>query len=132
VGLFIRDILSGKPVEVFGDCKRKKNVIYVKDLVKIIARMSQFEFNTFEAFNVAGTEVSLEALLKDLIAVIGMGEFRLKDFPNKIKNIDTGEIKFNGCKLNAKLAGFKYTEMPISLAKTVSYFRKIQRWSRMP
>ena len=127
VGLFIRDILSGKPVEVFGDSKRKKNVIYIKDLVKIIAMTSRLEFDTFEAFNVAGTEVSLDTLLTSLIAVTGMGEYRIRDFPNKIKNIDVGETKFDGCKLNDRLGGLDSTAMDVSLGNTVTYFRKIRR-----
>ena len=70
VGAFIRDILLGKTVEVYGNKKRRKNILYVKDLVKIVLKLIMTNFNEFEAYNVAGVDVSLESLLNNIVKIV--------------------------------------------------------------
>jgi nucleoside-diphosphate-sugar epimerase len=125
VGLFIRDILSGNPVEVYSDSKRKKNIIYVKDLAKIIAYISELELDTFEAFNVAGIELSLEKLLKSIIRIAGTGEYCLREFPESIKCMDVGEAKFDDSKLTAQVGRQDFTELDVTLENTVTYFKNV-------
>lgn len=124
VGMFIRDILSGKLVEVFGDSKRKKNVLYVKDLTKMIVEFSHSEFKRFEAYNVAGQIVSLEKLLNTIIEVIGKGEYTLKKFPASIRNIDVGEATFVDNRIRFRAETLEQTELRTAIFNTIRYFRQ--------
>ena len=124
VGLFIRDILNGEPVDVYGDIRRKKNIIYVKDLAKLIALACEINTGKFEAFNVAGIELSLERLLNSIINIAGKGDFNVKAFPDNIKTIDVGEARFDGSKLTSLLGDFDYTPLDISVTNTLNYFEK--------
>lgn len=123
VGSFIRDVLAGKPVEVFGNSNRKKNLVYVKDLVRIIAKLSTVNFDTFEVYNVAGVEVSLATLLYTIICCIGEGKYTMSDFPDSIRKIDVGEAQFNDDKLRNKLGTFDYTEIETPIRNTITYFQ---------
>ena len=127
VGSFIRDVSAGKAVEVFGNSNRKKNLVYVKDLVRIIAKLSTVNFDTFEVYNVAGDEVSLATLLDTIIRCIGEGRYTTGDFPDSIRKIDVGEAQFNDDKLKAKLGTLNYTEIETSIRKTVTYFQRATR-----
>jgi UDP-glucose 4-epimerase len=123
VGMFIREILSGNTVEIFGDAQRKKNLIYVKDLAKIIVLLSRSNFDSFEALNVAGNEVSLDELLRRLISVAGSGEYRVVEFDETVKNIDTGEAAFDGGRLMRKLGNIDMTGLGEALENTVTFFK---------
>lgn len=123
-GLFIRDILNGKRIEIYGDENRIKNIIYIKDLVNIILTIGAQEFKGFNVFNVAGYEVTVKELLDDLIKIIGKGEYITKPFPDAIKNIDVGTAKYSDSKLRAKIGELKITDREIALKNTVNYFCK--------
>ncbi len=123
VGMFIRDILAGKPVEVFGDSQREKNIIYVKDLAKIVAHISEVDVETFEVFNVAGIELSIERLLDSIIGIVGKGEIKVREFPDNIKNIDVGEAKYDDRRLKAQIGRLDFTNLNVALEKTITYFK---------
>lgn len=124
VGSFIKDILDGKTVEIYGDKQRRKNLIYVKDLVKIITKLGMYDFNSFEAYNVAGLEVTLSQLLDGITGCIGKGGYIVKPFPENIKSINVGEAEFSDNKLRHKLGDIQLTDFNDSLVNTVKYFKE--------
>lgn len=123
IGSFIRDILSEKPVEIYGNEERKKDLIYVKDLVKIILELGVFDFNDFEAYNIAGLRASLKSILDTIIENTGKGCYVIKPFPQTVKNIDVGEAEFSDRKIRDKLRKLKLHDLSSSLANTIKYFQ---------
>ena len=124
IGSFIRDILRGNTVEIYGDSARKKNLLYVRDLVKIIVELADSDFCTFDAYNLGGQEVSLKYLLDTIIHYVGKGNYIEKPFPKEIKGIDVGVAKFIDEKLKNRLNALRFTEMDHSIETTINYFRK--------
>ncbi|MBI3378853.1 MAG: NAD-dependent epimerase/dehydratase family protein [Nitrospirae bacterium] len=124
VGSFIRDILNGKTVEIYGDEFRHKNLVYVKDLVKIILEFGMHDFKGFEAYNIAGLRVSLKNLLEAIIEIAGKGRYVVKSFPDAIRHIDTGEAEFSDSKIKNKVGGFELHDLKKSLTNTIKYFEK--------
>ncbi|MFQ5671469.1 MAG: NAD-dependent epimerase/dehydratase family protein [Nitrospinales bacterium] len=122
VGSFIKDILSGKTVEIYGDANRKKSLIYVRDLVRIIAKATTTAFQGFEALNVAGAEVSLESLLRHIKEITGKGDYVILPFPEKVKLVDVGETRYSDLALRKKIGDIKFTQLKMSLQKTIEYF----------
>jgi len=123
-GSFIRDILNGKTVEIYGDEFRHKNFVYVKDLVKIILEFGMHDFKGFEAYNIAGLRVSLKDILDAVIEIAGKGRYAVKSFPDAIKYIDTGEAEFSDSKIKNKVGEFELHDLRTALANTVRYFEK--------
>jgi|TARA_B100002003_G_C14120779_1_gene539037 UDP-glucose 4-epimerase len=124
VGSLVNDILKGKTVEVYGSDKRKKNIIYVRDCVQIILKLIMTDFDGFEAYNVAGLEVSLKRLLNNIIGNVGRGDYIIKAFPASVKNIDVGEAKFSDEKMRNKIGETEFCDINDSLANTISYFEE--------
>lgn len=124
VGSFIKDILTGKTVEIYGDEYRYKNLVYVKDLVRIILEFGMNDFKNFEVYNIAGQKVSLKDLLDAIIENAGRGKYIVKSFPDTIKHIDMGESEFSDGKIRNKIGGFEFHDFKKSLANTIKYFEK--------
>lgn len=126
IGSFIKDILNGKKIKIYGDENRVKNIIYIKDLVDIILAIGAQELKDFHVFNVGGYEVTLKELLNDLMKIIGKGEYITEPFPEAIKNIDVGTARYSDSELRDKIGNLKITDREIALRNTVNYFCKRQ------
>lgn len=77
--VFIENAIAGKPLEVWGDCKRGRDIIYVKDVVSAVV----LALNSKSAgglYNIAsGRLLSLEEEARGIISV-----FSQKDSPSEI------------------------------------------------
>ena len=131
VGSFIQDVLDEKPIEIFGSAQRRKNLLYAGDAAEIIFGLTQIPWEGFNAFNVGGTEVSIQELLKMIFQAAGKGSFSVKPFPDEIKKIDVGEARFSDEKLNAFLGRTARTEVGSAVERTVEYFKQNQRSTKI-
>lgn len=123
VGGFIRDLLSGKSVEVFGR-SRKRHLVYVEDVAEVVFRLSEKAFSGFAAFNLAGQTITIEDLAGMLHQFVGTGSVSYTDMPKNVADIDMGNANFkDGC-LRAYLGQFPKTDMQKALAETIDYFLK--------
>ena len=123
VGGFIRDLLQGRQVELFGTGRRRP-VIYAGDVAEAVYRCAQASFHGFQMFNLAGTDVILEELLELLICEVGQGSYHLRELPAEVKAIDVGNAAFSGERLEAFLGGVPLTSLEAGIKRTVDYFRR--------
>lgn len=121
VGGFIRDLLQGQTLDVYGE--RKRNLLYVGDLTEIIVRLSSKNMKGFNSFNVIGQEITIQQLVEILISIIGSGKYYISDIPQYIKEIDMGNAIVSDEKIRALLGDFSFTDLRSSLSKTVNYFK---------
>ncbi|MCF7762192.1 MAG: NAD(P)-dependent oxidoreductase [Verrucomicrobia bacterium] len=126
VGSFIQDVLDDKVIEIFGNARRKKNLLYAGDAAGIIFDVTQREWKGFEVFNVGGTEASLADLLEMIFRYAGKGRFEVKSFPEAIKKIDVGEARFSDEKLRLFLGHSERTDLGQAVERTVDYFKRSQ------
>jgi|GEM_PF-918687 len=123
VGSFVRDYLDDRTVEIYGSAKRKKNLIYVRDLVNIILRLGSRSFDTFEAYNIAGQAVSLERLLTCIGNCLDTGNYVVRPFPDHIQRLDVGQAAFVDDKLQRRLNNVEVTALDLAIEETVNYFK---------
>ena len=123
IGGFIRDLLQGRPIELFGTGRRRP-VIYAADVAEGVLSCAQASFHGFQMFNLAGADVILEELLQLLIREIGQGSYRLQEFPAEVKAIDVGNAAFSGDRLEAFLGSVPRTPLEAGIKWTVEYFRE--------
>jgi UDP-glucose 4-epimerase len=123
IGLWIRDLLQGREIELFGSGRRRP-VIYAEDVAEAVYLCAQSSFQGFQMFNLAGTDVVLEELLELLIREVGQGSYKLREFPAEIKSIDGGNAAFSGERLEAFLGGTPRTSLEAGIITTIEYFRK--------
>lgn len=124
VGIWIRQILEGKPVEVWGG-DQLRDFTYVDDAVEAFLLAATHPKAVGGVFNLGGVgRISLRDLAKTLVAVAGQGSYAVKAFPADRKKIDIGDYYSDG-RLIAKKLGWKpRTTIRQALALTVDYYRK--------
>jgi UDP-glucose 4-epimerase len=123
IGSFIKDALEGKAIKVFGD-GRKRNIIYVDDLISDILGLSKKEFKGFNPFNVRGMDVTIHELAEEIVSIIGKGSVIKEEMPDIIKAIDTGNTEYSDVRLNQYLGSRSLTDFTTSLEKTINYFKE--------
>lgn len=123
LGGFVRDILSNRDIEIFGR-KRRRFLVYVKDLSDAVFKLSERQFRGFEPFNIGGIETYIEELAELLIGITGQGSYSIKEMPLEVKNMDIGNAAFSEAKLRVFLGGIQNTDLKIALSSTVSYFKE--------
>ena len=124
VGSFIRDILAGDEVEIYGNAGRRKNIMFGSDLAKIVAKVSALDCDGFEAFNVSGHDAPISDVLDGIIAACGHGSYTVKPFPEEIRKIDVGGAVFSDEKLAGRIAPIRLTDLASSIEQTVTYFKQ--------
>lgn len=67
--MFIEKAIKGEPIEIWGNPKMKRDVVYVKDLTQMFINAIKFEIKRGK-YNVSnGKELTLEQQIKDIISV---------------------------------------------------------------
>ena len=124
VGVWIRDILQGKPIEVWGGDQRR-DFTYVDDAVEALLLSASKPEGVGGIFNLGGVgQVSLRELAETLVKVAGQGSFQIREFPSDRKKIDIGDF-YSDCRLIESTLGWKpRTSIKQALTKTVAYYRK--------
>ncbi len=126
IGGFIRDLLEGKSIEVYGR-RRRRYFVYADDLAEVVFGLSTTPFCGFSAFNYSGMAMFLEDLANKLIEVVGRGSYKIQELPAEISHIDIGDADFSDQRLHAYLGEIQKTDQDDALSTTVAYFRGARR-----
>ena len=124
VGVWIRQILEGKPIEVWGG-EQLRDFTYVDDAVEAFLLAATHPSAVGRVFNLGGVgNISLRELARQLVDVAGQGRYRIKKFPAARRKIDIGDY-YSDCGLIERELGWKpRTTIRQALTKTVAYYRK--------
>jgi UDP-glucose 4-epimerase len=124
VGVWIRQILEGKPIEVWGGAQLR-DFTYVDDAVEAFLLAATHPSAVGRVFNLGGVgRISLRDLAALLVEVAGQGACRVRPFPADRRKIDIGDF-YSDCGLIERELGWRpRTTIRLALAKTVAYYRK--------
>jgi len=71
ISIFMRNMLCGRPVDIFGDGEQTRDFVYVKDVVAAIMLMLHKENPAFQALNVGrGVQVRINDLFRNLCVLL--------------------------------------------------------------
>ncbi len=123
VGVWIRQLLEGRPVEVWGG-RQLRDFTYVDDAVEAFLLAATHPKAIGGVFNLGGVgRISLRDLAASLVEVAGQGRYVVRAFPADRKKIDIGDY-YSDCRLIAKQLGWKpRTTISQALQHTVDYYR---------
>ena len=124
LGTWIRQLLTGEPLRIFGDGTQRRDFTYVDDAVEALCLAAVREEAAGEIFNVGGpAHVSLRELAELLIQVGGGGSYELVPFPPERRIIDIGDYFSDDSKLRAQLGWRPRVDLPEGLVRTLDYYR---------
>lgn len=126
VGIWIRNTLEGKPIEVWGG-EQLRDFTYVDDCIDAMLLAAVHPAAAGNIYNLGGCEVvSLKNLAQILIDVAGQGDYIIKEFPEERKKIDIGDYYSDASKIHQELGWKAQTNIRQALKLTLDYFRP--RW----
>jgi UDP-glucose 4-epimerase len=129
IGLFMRLIIEGKEIQIFGDGSQIRDFNYVDDVVDAMLIAAASEDANGRIFNLGGDEpTSLKALVELMIELNGGGSFQLIPFPPEKKSIDIGDYYGNYTKINTILGWRPKTPLREGLGMMLSYYKENLQW----
>lgn len=129
IGWFIRQIVEGTEIQLFGDGSQKRDFNYVDDVVDALLVAALAKQADGEIFNLGGDEpTSLKDLVELMIEVNGGGSYRLAPFPAEKKAIDIGDFYGDYGKIKAALGWQPRIRLRQGLEKTIRYYKENLSW----
>ena len=123
LGIWIRNVIQGKTVQVYGDGLQVRDFNYVDDVVDALMRAASDPASEGQVFNLGAEDViSLKALAEKLVALHGSGRYEVVPFPPERKAIDIGDYYSEFAKIRNVLGWVPKISLDDGLARTLEYF----------
>ena len=127
LGIWIRRLIEGKPIQIFGDGKQRRDFNFVSDVVEALLRSAASREADGQVFNLGHPEhISLQELASLLVEVNGSGNYELAPFPDDRKAIDIGDYYADFRKIEKTLGWSPHVTLENGLKQTLEFYRANQ------
>jgi nucleoside-diphosphate-sugar epimerase len=127
LGIWIRRLIEGKPIQIFGDGKQRRDFNFVSDVVEALLRGAASRESDGQVFNLGHHEqISLQELASLLVEVNGSGNYELVPFPDDRKAIDIGDYYADFRKIEKALGWSPHVMLENGLKQTLAFYRANQ------
>jgi UDP-glucose 4-epimerase len=126
IGWFMRQVVLGEEIQLFGDGLQRRDFDYVDDTVDAFLRAGAMDAADGQVFNLGGERaVSLLELAQLMIEIAGTGgSYRLIPFPPERKRIDIGDFHADTTKIRNTLGWSPTTDLRDGLERTIEYYQR--------
>ena len=123
LGIWIRLLLEGKPIKVFGDGLQLRDFTYVDDCIEALLLAGASDKANGKVYNLGGSEViGLKDLSKIMVNLGHGGSFELAPFPSERKAIDIGDYYSDFSLITKELGWVPKTDLKDGLKRTLNYY----------
>jgi UDP-glucose 4-epimerase len=127
IGWWLRQIVDGQELQIFGDGRQIRDFNYVDDVVEALVLAAAVPTADGQVYNLGGDEpINLLNLAKLLIEINGGGSYRIVPFPADRKRIDIGDYYGDYTKIRAQLGWQPTVPLRQGLERTISFYRRYQ------
>lgn len=124
LGIWIRRLLEGLPILIFGDGSQLRDYNYVDDVVNAMLLAAKADDCCGEILNLGSREVfSLTETAKVFLKLFPDGEINYVPFPNDRARIDIGNYQGDFSKIYNELGWSPDVSFEDGLRKTLEYYR---------
>jgi UDP-glucose 4-epimerase len=125
LGIWIRNLIEGKPLQVFGDGQQLRDFNYVDDVVEALLLAALSPKADGEIYNLGSSEcINLSDLAALMLEIHGGGSFELVPFPPQRKSIDIGDYYSDYGKIKAALGWEPRVSLREGLKKSLDYYAR--------
>jgi len=125
LGVWLRRVIEGEPIQVYGDGRQLRDFNFVTDVVKALLQAAGDAASEGQLFNLGHWEhISLEELAALLVRLNKHGRYELIPFPADQKAIDIGDYYGDFSKIQNALGWSPEVPLENGLAMTLAYYRK--------
>ena len=125
LGIWVRQLLEGTPIEVFGDGEQLRDFNYVDDCVNALLLAGANEQANGKVYNLGSPEViGLKALAEQIVSLGFGGSYELVPFPEERKAIDIGDYYSDFSLISMELGWLPEVNLQKGLLNTIEYYSK--------
>ena len=125
LGVWIRNLLEGKPVQVFGDGKQRRDYNYVEDVLDALIIAATEKNAVGKVYNLgAPAPLSLEDTAKIMCQAIEGSEYQMIPFPEDRKAIDVGDFICDYSAFRDQFGWEPKVNFEEGIQRSISYFRQ--------
>lgn len=124
VGWWIRQMLEGQTLQIFGDGLQIRDFNYIDDVVEALLMVAASKAADGQIYNLGSDEpINLLNLARLMIEINDGGNFELHPFPEERKRIDIGDFYGDYRMIRSKLGWRPVIGLRDGLTRTMDYFR---------
>jgi dTDP-glucose 4,6-dehydratase/UDP-glucose 4-epimerase len=125
LGIWIRGLIEGTPIKVFGDGEQLRDFNYVDDVVEALLLAATERKAYGQVYNLGSEEViSLKKLAELLVRLHGSGSYEVVPFPPERKAIDIGDYYSDFSRFRSELGWRPGVTLENGLQRTLGYYRE--------
>jgi UDP-glucose 4-epimerase len=125
LGIWIKQVIQGEEIRVFGDGNQLRDFNYVDDVVDALLLAASDEKAYGQIYNLGSGEfISLKDLAELLIEINRKGSYSLVTFPPERKRIDIGDYYGDFGKIKRALGWEPRISLREGLSLTLEYYRE--------
>ncbi len=123
LGIWIRQLIEGKPILVFGDGKQVRDFNYVDDVVEALLLAAASDEANGEIYNLGAEDpISLKDTAELMIGIYGNGSYEIVPFPSDRKIIDIGDYYADYRKIRSRLGWRPKASLESGLKESLDYY----------
>lgn len=125
LGIWVRLLIEGKPIKVFGDGMQLRDFNYVDDCVDALLLSGASDVANGKVYNLGSKEViGLKDLAEMMVSLGFGGEFELVPFPPERKAIDIGDYYSDFSFIREELGWLPKIELKEGLQLSLEYYKQ--------
>jgi UDP-glucose 4-epimerase len=125
LGIWIKQLIDGVPIKVYGDGLQIRDLNYVDDVVDALLMTASSDGVNGQIFNLGADEtINLRDLASLLVELNGRGSYELVPFPADRKTIDIGDYYGDYRLLQGRLGWRPRVALRDGLLRTLDFYRE--------
>ena len=125
LGIWIRNLLQGIPIQVFGDGKQRRDYNFVDDVIDALLLTATSDDAIGRAYNLGSpAPMSLEETANMMCAQIKGSSYELVSFPEDRKAIDVGDFVCDYSSISEALGWEPKTSFQNGIKSCLDFFKK--------
>lgn len=127
VNWFIKIILDNREVCLFGDGKQIRDINHVDDVAEAMLFAASADDSVGKVYNLGGTPICLEDLVKKMIELTGKGGYKLIPYPEQFKITEVGDYIADYSKIKDELGWEPKISLENGLRKTIEFYERYRK-----
>lgn len=124
LGIWIRRIIEGNPITIYGDGSQLRDFNYVDDVVDALILAAATDKTNGQIYNLGAADtLSLTDTAKLLVELHQSGQYEYIPFPENRKAIDIGDYSGNYSKIKQELGWQPRISLEEGLKRTLSFYQ---------
>lgn len=122
INWFVRQLIDGETVRIFGDGCQVRDTVYIDDVVDALLLAMASDRTPGEAYNLGGFPASLLEIVETMIQVFGKGRCELVPYPENLRPIEIGDYVADYGKFRDAVGWVPRVDLKTGLARTFEYY----------